>query len=174
MYFVVLPDGQKFGPADLNLLNQWVAEGRVLPNSMLEDAQTGQRMPATSVPGLQVATMQQPPNPFPAPGTMNPPQQYGAYVRPGQVTGDIGQNDLTLAFVFGAIGLVMCVFAGGCGVVGIVFPILGLVFAKKAQDKGNPSANGAKALCWVALAIQIVGLVLTLGLFGLGMMSGWR
>lgn len=174
MYFVVLPDGQKFGPADLNLLNQWVAEGRVLPNSMLEDAQTGQRMPATSVPGLQVATMQQPPSPFPAPGTMNPPQQYGAYVRPGQVVGDLGQNDLTLAYVFAAIGLVMCVsggFCGGCGIVGIVFPILGLVFAKKAQDKGNPAANGAKVLAWVALALQIVGLVLSLGILGLGMLG---
>lgn len=176
MYFVVLPDGQKFGPADLNLLNQWVAEGRILPSSMLEDAQTGQRMPATSVPGLQVATVQQQsPASFPAPGTMNPPQQYGAYYRPGQM--DMGQSDLNLAYVFGVIGLVMCVgggLCGGCGLVGIVFPILGLVFAKKAQDKGNQAANGAKVLCWVALALQIAGLVLSLGLFGLGMMSGWN
>lgn len=165
MYFVVLPDGQKFGPADVNLLNQWALEGRVLPNTMLEDARTGQRMPASSVPGMQVATPQ-PPAPFPAPGTMNPPQPYGQYYRPGQATGvNSSQNDLTLAYVFAAIGLVMCMgggLCGGCGLVGIVFPILGLVYAKKAQDAGNPAANGAKILAWVALALQIAGFFLTI------------
>ncbi|MBC8064497.1 MAG: hypothetical protein H7Y17_06690 [Chlorobia bacterium] len=174
MYFVVLPDGQKFGPADVNLLNQWVAEGRVLANTMLEDAQSGQRLPASSLPGLQVATAQ-PPGPYPAPGTMNPPQQYGGYYRGGPAAvGDSGQNDLTLAYVFASLGLVMCLgggLCGGCGLVGIVFPILGLVYAKKAEDKGNPGANGARIMSWVALALQIVGLVFSFAIMGASMMG---
>lgn len=176
MYFVVLPDGQKFGPADLNLLNQWAMEGRVLASTMLEDARTGQRMPASSVAGIQVAVAQ-PPNPFPAPGTMNPPEQYGQYYRPGQgsaIGGDTGSNDLTLSYVFGALGIAMCAIGGsGCSLIGIVFPILGLVYAKKAQDKGNPSASGARTLSIVAIVLQIISIVIG-GLFlGLGILGGF-
>ena len=176
MYFVVLPDGQKFGPADINLLNQWVAEGRVLANTMLEEAQSGRRYPASSLPGLQVATMPAPGS-FPQPTTMNPPQTYANYQRgPGipVAVGDFGQNDLTLAYVFASIGLAMCLgtgICGGCGLVGIVFPILGLVYANKAQQKGNPSAQGARVLSWVALSLQIAALILGLMLIGFGSMS---
>jgi hypothetical protein len=177
MYFVVLPDGQKFGPADVNLLNQWVAEGRILSNTMLEEAQTGRQYPASSLPGLHVATAAPPPGSFPQPTTMNPPQTYGNYYRGGGMpaaVGDNGQSDLTLAYVFAAIGLVMCLgvgACGGCGLIGIVFPILGLVYANKAEQKGNTGAQGAKILSWVALGLQIAGLLFGLAIVGLGMMS---
>ncbi len=172
MYFVVLPDGQKFGPADLSLLNQWVSEGRVLATTTLEDAQTGQRITANMLPGLQVATTQ--PNPYPAPGTMNPPQNYSNYYRPGMVTGDNGQQELTMAYVFGAIGLAMCAMGGGyCSIIGIIFPILGLVYAKKAQDKGNPSANTARVISIVGLILQAIGLVIGGFIVGLGFLGGF-
>jgi len=173
MYYVVLPDGQKFGPADLRTLNQWASEGRILSNSIIEDSQTGQRFHAASLPGLQL-TQTMGPNPYAAPGTMNPPQPYAAYTRPSSAgNSSVGTNDLTLAYVFGAIGLAMCVIGGGfCSMIGIVFPILGLVYAKKAQDQGNPSANSAKILCYIALGIQVLGIIVGGAMCGMGLLGG--
>jgi hypothetical protein len=173
MYFVVLPDGQKFGPADVRLLNQWISEGRVLSTTVLEDAQTGQRLTAGTVPGLTVAQAAPSPQFPPAGMSAPPPANYSHYPRGGAISGaDNGQNDLTLAYVFAAIGLVMCLGGGFmCSVVGIVFPILGLVYAKKAEDKGNPSANSAKILSWIALALQIAGMILGGAVFGFGLLD---
>ena len=50
-YFVIGPDGQKFGPADINTLTQWAAEGRLTPATMLED-EFGKQMPASELPGV--------------------------------------------------------------------------------------------------------------------------
>lgn len=170
MYFVVLPDGQKFGPADLRTLNQWATEGRILSNTVIEDAQTGQRFQAGSLPGLQL-TQTMGHSPYPAPGTMNPPNQYAAYTRPG--TGgnsSVGSNDLTLSYVFGALGIGLCAMCGP--VLGIVFPILGLVYAKKAEDQRNPSANSAKILNYIALGLQILSLIVGGAMCGMGMFGG--
>jgi hypothetical protein len=170
MYYVVLPDGQKFGPADLRTLNQWATEGRILATSVIEDAQTGQRLHASSMPGL-VLTQTMGPNPYAAPGTMNPPQPYAAYTRPGMgANSSAGSNDLTLAYVFGALGIALCAMCGP--VIGIVFPILGLVYSKKAEDQGNPSANSAKVLNYIALGLQILGIILGGAMCGLGMFGG--
>jgi hypothetical protein len=158
-YFVVLPDGQKFGPADLQLLNQWVAEGRVLPNTVLEDSMSGRLMHASSVPGIQLLAQQQPQAPFPPPGQA-PGQPYAGYYRGG--VADNGQNDLTLSYVFGSLGLIGCFgnfFCGLCGVIGLVFPILGVVYANKAQQKGNPGAGGARVLAWVGIALQVLAIL---------------
>jgi hypothetical protein len=171
-YFVVLPDGQKFGPADIQLLNQWVTEGRVLHNTMLEESMSGRRLPASAVPGIQLLA-QQAPGPYTHPGQV-PSQPYSGYYR-GAVL-DNGQSDLTLAYVFGSLGLIMCFgsgLCGLCGLVGLVFPILGVVFAKKAEVKGNPGANGAKVLGWIGIALQILAILGFVGLYAFGSMSGF-
>lgn len=172
----MLPDGQKFGPADLRLLNQWAAEGRILHGTVLEEASTGRRFDASSLPGLALPQTQTPPTMM-SPGTIHPPQQYAPYYRggPGSVVGDNGQNDLTLSYVFSAIGLATCFgggLCGGCSLIGIVFPILGLVYANKAEQKGHPSAGSAKILGWVALCLQIVSVILSFALLGASMMGG--
>ncbi len=52
-YFVVDPaSGQKYGPADISVLNQWAKEGRVNASTILEDASTGTRVRPADVPGL--------------------------------------------------------------------------------------------------------------------------
>ncbi|MBS1724882.1 MAG: hypothetical protein JSS66_18225 [Armatimonadetes bacterium] len=51
-YYVVLPDGQRYGPATPEHLADWVYEGRVVPDSVIEDQVTGQRMLAGQLPGL--------------------------------------------------------------------------------------------------------------------------
>ena len=60
-YFVIGPSGEKFGPANLELLNQWAQENRVLNTSYLEDAATGERILATTLTGLNIpSNMSQP------------------------------------------------------------------------------------------------------------------
>lgn len=53
MYFVVLPSGEKFGPADQATLQQWIQENRLNPQTILEDSVTGVQIPASSIPGLR-------------------------------------------------------------------------------------------------------------------------
>lgn len=165
-YFVVMPDGQKFGPADLPILNQWAGEGRILPDTTIEDASTGHRFMASALAGLQLpgTTFAQPMSqPFPPPGSMNQPTQYAAYQRGPAYAGDYGQNELTYAWVLGATGLVLtfaCGCSGPCVLIALVFPILGIIYANKAATKGNPNAAGARILSYVAIAIQAVGLIL--------------
>jgi hypothetical protein len=139
----------------------------VLPQTMLEDSATGHRIPANSVPGIQLVA-QQPSGQYAPPGQAQS-QPYAGYYR-GQVI-DTGHNDLTLAYVFAALGLVMCVAGGLCGpcsLVGLVFPILGVVFANKATQKGNPGANGARIMGWVGIALQILAIVLYVALVTMG------
>ena len=51
-YFVIWNDGQKFGPADIQTLNEWIAQGRITPTTELESVVDGSRMQASSLPGL--------------------------------------------------------------------------------------------------------------------------
>lgn len=51
-FYVVTRDGSRYGPADLPLLQLWVNEGRLNPNSTLENRETGQRLLARDLEGL--------------------------------------------------------------------------------------------------------------------------
>jgi hypothetical protein len=59
-YYVISPTGEKYGPASVDLLNQWAAQSRVLPNTVLEEAETGQRYAASQIIEISV------PPPMPA------------------------------------------------------------------------------------------------------------
>lgn len=128
---MIAPDGQKYGPADVQTLNHWAQEGRVLTTSMLEDAMTGARIPATSVSGIT----------FPLAQTSTPNYQYA----PGQAFADNGAADIKKVWTFGALAFIPC-----CPVLfGLVFGILAITFASTAQKKGNPQAGTAMifAIC---------------------------
>ncbi|HMS54631.1 MAG TPA: hypothetical protein PKA27_04455 [Fimbriimonadaceae bacterium] len=73
-YFVIASDGQRYGPADIPTLNQWIADGRLTADMMLE-GENGGRMVASSVPGLM----------FGQPPQMNSP--YGGTVYQGAGAG---------------------------------------------------------------------------------------
>ena len=70
-YFVIGDDGQKYGPADVATLNDWISQQRLLPTQQLEEEASGTRMAASSVPGLNFPLQS-------APG-----QQAGGYAPPG-------------------------------------------------------------------------------------------
>lgn len=171
-YFVVLPDGQRFGPADISLLNQWIAEGRILPNTVLEQEATGQRFMASTVPGLTLAST----GPYAPPSSGGAgPTSFAGYYRGPVAQPYGGQNDLTMAWVFSSLGMMFCLgglACGPCAAIGIVFPILGVVYSGRALQAGNPGAQPAKIFSWVTLGLYIAGLVLMFALFGMISVAG--
>ena len=54
MYFIIAIDGKRYGPADSALISQWAAEGRVIATTIVEDATTGARMPASQLEGVEL------------------------------------------------------------------------------------------------------------------------
>lgn len=167
-YYVILPDGQRFGPADISLLNQWAAEGRILPTTMLEQEGSQMRLPASSVPGLALGGQNPyatpPPGPQAGPygGPHGGPNAYSGYYRAPDAMGDMGHNDLVVAWVGSSVGLALCFGSSCCppfGFLAIAGPILGLIFSGRAQQKGNPGAMGAKIFSGVVLGLQILALI---------------
>ena len=147
-YFVIAADGQKYGPADVATLNHWAQEGRVLPTSMLEDAATGARIPATSV------------------GINFPPAAGGGYAAapnyqqiPGPYMGDNGAEDIKKVWIFGGIGFFCCP---------VIFSVMAIVYATNAQKKGHPQAQTALIFAIISLVCGCGFNVLSRGLmFGL-------
>jgi hypothetical protein len=159
-YFVIGPDGSKYGPADLASLNAWAAESRVLPSTMLEEEGTGRQIAARDVIGM-VFPMAPPSTPSQSPTppdygqpTYSQPQQpiYGSsqpqspYNRPVQQGSD-GSSEVTWAWVLGAIGFLCCP---------IVFSTIGIVLAVNAKNKGHPSGNAAMIFCIVSLVVGVI------------------
>lgn len=70
-FFIIGENGEKFGPADLATLNQWIGDGRVLPTTTVERSSDGVRGLASQVPGLNFGP--------PSSAVMDvPPAGYGA------------------------------------------------------------------------------------------------
>lgn len=98
-YVVDVTSGQKYGPADVATLNQWIQEGRLAPDSMLEDAVTGSQGRAGDLPALLFPNRDVPssiPNPSPGPSAPTPegnpyaqaPTVNSPYPRPGMGMGN--------------------------------------------------------------------------------------
>lgn len=151
-YYVIAADGQKYGPADTATLATWAQEGRINPDTQLESMQDASRLPASSVPGV---IAQAPPGQYVDPPS---PQQFAQYPRTGMPASATNTQDITLAWVFGALGLasVCC-----CAIFGIAFGGLGVFFGNRAKNGGNPNGQAAMILSLVALALSVASLVLT-------------
>lgn len=114
-YTVVMPDGARFGPADLNTLREWATAGRIGPGTTLIFEATGATVLAGSVAGL-----------FSGDGAVSP-------VAPPQAR----NSRTTLYLVLGVLGL-----AGGCVVLilaAILFPVF--ASAKSAATKSATVSN---------------------------------
>jgi hypothetical protein len=138
-YYVVAPDGQKYGPGDVVTLNQWAQQGRVLPTTVLEDASTGARFAASQVPGMTFA-------PAPANDFAQPPS-YQQYPRMGYGVSDNGDSDYQKALIFGILGLLCCP---------LIFSSIGIYFASLAQRKGHPKGQTIMTFCIASLVIGFV------------------
>jgi len=176
-YYVVLPDGQRYGPATPPHLADWVLEGRVLPDTVLEDAQTGQRSYARQIPGLPFGAVG---SPQPLPYGQAPTPTYGAPVPdpyapygspqqtgmsqpygPGQAQPqpypyqDYGRPPSSglsaVSFVLSLVSALMCF-----GPVGMVLAVVALVTAFVARSRGDRTAGCAIAVAIVTLAVTFL------------------
>jgi len=157
-YFVIGPDGSRYGPAEFPLLQQWTLEGRVAPDTMLEDASTMQRLHAAAVPNLFPHQTFAPPvvasqYPNTDSGQVTPLPHFGTAYQspptPGQYPRYQGVSETsanaTLAWVFFALGIVVCFFSP-------IFSGLGLWQAIVAEKGGSHGAQTAK-ICNLVLLI---------------------
>jgi hypothetical protein len=147
-YFVIAQDGQKYGPADISTLNQWVIDARIIPTTMLEDAASGQRVQADQLPGLTFSSN-------PQPGYSQPNNSYAQYPRGGgygPITPrvDDGSKEFQLSWIFSIVGFL----AGPCLCFGsMAFSIVAIVLGAQANKKGHPKGS-------LAIGLGIASLVL--------------
>lgn len=188
-FYVISSDGRKFGPADVQTLNQWVRENRLNRDTMLENADTGQQLHARDVPGLQFGaaaadlggadtalkagekpiastSFQTPGNPY---GTGQPGQQsapsQGQFASPPQPgspypRADGQHDDGSAKMVTSAWILVLVGFFSCC----LVVTPFGISQANKAKKMGNPTANAPFIVGWILFALQLLGAALYLAL----------
>ena len=144
-YYVVAPDGQKYGPADEQTLAAWARENRLSPTTMLESSVDGSRVPASSVPGIFPESQ----NPYATPPQAQP-STFANYQRP---VGGYSQNyvdtsgEITKAWIFIVLGFFCC----------FIFTIVGVVTANNARKMGNPNAQAPYIVGIVLLCINALG-----------------
>jgi hypothetical protein len=124
-YFVIGPNGELYGPADIATLNQWIAEGRLQPTTMLQEELGGARFAASMLAELN----------------------FGANYPRGATasTLEAGAAELKMAWIFGAVGFLCCSF---------LTPV-GLVYAILSKKKGNPKASVAIFVCALLCLLSI-------------------
>jgi hypothetical protein len=192
-YFVIAPDGQKYGPADIATLNQWAAEGRLTPTTELEDASTMTRLSAASVPGIMFPGGPAAAPPGAAPGYQAPaapqpgyqqpqqpqqpyqqPQQpyqqpQQPYQQPGPYSQAPGSNypRQMVGGDDGSSDLTKAWVFGGIGFLccPIIFSTLGIYFASQAKNKGHASGQNAMIFCIISLVVGIGFSILSRAIF---------
>ena len=154
-YYVLGEQGQKYGPADVATLNLWIGEGRVVPQTMLEDEVSGGQIVATAVAGLK----------FPLAPPTSATSNYPRYAQaPGQQpyipqmqTARPASADFGLAL---AMGLVSPILSFTISVGGITTALIGMRAAVKARQAGHPMGLLVIILNGIALALWLVARVI--------------
>lgn len=133
-YYVISAGGQKFGPADAQVLNGWVKEGRILPQTQVEEVGTGRVLFANQVPGLMFSPGDHYQTSYPrsTPYNLNPNNQGDKYA--GIARG------LAIA------GLLLCA----------IFSFVGIGYAIAAIRHGSTKGTMALAMCIGSLVLQIL------------------
>jgi len=148
-YFVIGPNGELYGPADIATLNQWILQGRLLPTTMIQEELGGARFAASMLRELNFA------RPGERPGYAIPQPTYGV---------DPGAQEVKLAWIYGSLGLLCC---------SLCSPI-GIYYAVQARKKGSRSASAPFIFCIIVTALNIISIFLLILLkdrlneFGLG------
>lgn len=175
-YFVIGADGNEYGPASAETLQQWAQQSRVLPSTMLKNVATGERLPASSVPGIfppqapyagQVgaypppsAAAQYPGNPYqngPSAGQYPGNGYQGAqYPRPGApAPGYSAGQDNGIFFrslMYSGMSLVFVFLLGGIGIFSACYS---LYYAIRSQREGH--SHGFIAIIVAAITLIIAG-----------------
>ena len=145
-YYVVFPNGQRFGPADVPTLQLWVAESRVGPATILEEEGSHRTMPAYTLPqlGLQLTQTGQPSS---QPYSQPSPQPYSSYYRPDLYPAQQTRGvETTWAWILGVVGLFCCQFVS----------IGGLILAAVGMSKRQRGSTAALVFCAITFVIHML------------------
>lgn len=173
-YYVIGQDGSKYGPADLDLIIQWINEGRIASNTTIEDSATGQRSRAIDMPAINTyvasAPKTTPPPTMPSQPVYTPPS-YPGYPRANDQGMYASRQPIQIdSHLTKSIIVTLCC----CQIMGII----AIVFSVMAQSKassGDPSAvkdaETADTIGNWAIGLGLVGGILyALLMFGAGAM----
>lgn len=161
-YYVLGPDGSRYGPADLATLQQWVNEGRVLPTTHLQSVSGGNIVPAQYVQSLTF---------FPTQtgstyGASDPqPTGYTRYDSPTS-------KDVTPVLVKAILATVLCCLP--LGVVAIIYAVLAMnqkgseFGSRNYLQQANTWANWSIALGIIPMIFGVGSMLCTGGLGGFG------
>lgn len=153
-YFVIGEDGNRYGPADMALLESWAREGRITPKTIIEPEYGGNSIVASSMPTLHFPAVTAP---YSGSSALRGPSPYGvpapSYYRPLQTPGQTytGTTELRLAYILGIAGAFMELLCG----VGFLPAAGGVVLAVVALMRGQ-RATGALALSLIVIAVHVV------------------
>lgn len=158
-FSVVAEDGNRDGPVDGATLQEWIADRRVTPETVLEREGDGAKGPARMVPGLTFPTAPVSPTPTAAP--VAPVASVGAYpyARPVDVPTSGTSSDGWWGLAAG-IGGVICAFFFGIG--GIILG--GTAIRKGWEAKDDPSP----ALGWIAIILGALAIMIRFGFMASG------
>ncbi len=151
-YFVILSDGQKFGPANVTVLSQWAAEGRLLPGAMLENATTMQQVLASSVPGIVWPNQ-------PNMGQQAQPPSYGQPTPTAYPRQDFGMPNMApeswIDRTFtGTAFPILIIFSICCGAIALIFSLIQVITGQEGE------ARRRAKICLI-----ISGVITALGIF---------
>lgn len=142
-YFVVLPSGERYGPANPNVLNRWIAEGRVTPDTLMENAVTGERCLAKQVPW---ANFGQPVHPMP-PSFPSPPAHVPVLLDPA--TERLEPAWTVASLLVTAVSWLTCASPVGlvCAGVGLFLSIVG----RSRRERGSGCGLGLSLVTLLVL-----------------------
>lgn len=167
LYYVTI-QGTHYGPADIQTLRQWVAEGRITRDTVLKDQNGAQIMAAVLLPELNQAQMGTTPyDPFrtgPGPGQQpySPnPSGYGAqlYGQNPYSGFSNGADEYKKALTACLLGLGIGAFSLCCvpaSFIGIFCEIYAIVLAGRAKRAGHRSAIAVYIASWLLLVLGIL------------------
>jgi len=155
-YYVLGDLGQKYGPADLLTLNQWVIEGRVVSHTILEDESSGGKIVASSISDLRF-----PEASIPIGGAyVWAPDEPIVEVLPySQAVVDTGVADHRLALILAMVSFILSILIP---LGGLIAGGYGLFVAVRARK------NGYKRAGW-AILVNLAAV----GFYAWTLVTGW-
>lgn len=156
-YYVLGPNNDRYGPADLATLNMWIAEGRIAQTTHLQDEATGNVVAAGNVPGLQFTsthTVTAPPGAaspyFRPPAPQQAPVPFNQAGFQPTMT-NTGKNDLNFSFLLAFLSPFLSFFC----FFGFAAAACGIGLGIRAKNAGQNLGNLAIACNVVALVIAV-------------------
>ena len=150
MYRIIGADGREYGPISAEQVRQWIAESRANASTPTLTEGATEWKPLASIPEFSML--------FAAPAAYAPAAGSGPKTNAFALTGFI------LGMVSGPFCFFCCCVGPLCGILGIVFSLIGL-----SQINSRPDVYSGKSFAIAGLVIAIVALavyVIVIMIFG--------